>query len=162
MVTKGDEHLMAFRRSSKSLVGGCEKYEKNECDSETIFTQIVAKNSNRTEPNESHYFFHFGDSNQPSTVVTSNAKIIFVDLITYIFGALGTWIGFSFLQLNPVPHFIAINNDKAALGWKNTYRNIISRVRTHENNTRTVFRLHTDYLINVEERLSSLENHGSP
>lgn len=42
-------------------------------------------------------------AHQPSFRIASKAKIEDIDLITYILGALGSWIGFSFLGFNPIP-----------------------------------------------------------
>ena len=37
--------------------------------------------------------------------VISKPKIDNIDYVTYILGALGSWIGFSFIGINPIPHF---------------------------------------------------------
>lgn len=42
-------------------------------------------------------------SNKPSYFTRSQAKIQDVDFVTYIFGALGTWLGLSFWSINPIP-----------------------------------------------------------
>lgn len=44
-------------------------------------------------------------SNVPSQRIVSKPKIENVDYMTYIFGALGSWIGFSFIYLNPINKF---------------------------------------------------------
>ena len=41
--------------------------------------------------------------------IRSQIKIDDVDFVTYIFGALGTWFGFSFLMINPLPLFFTTN-----------------------------------------------------
>ena len=43
--------------------------------------------------------------NSPSYVIESKPRIDHVDYVTYILGALGSWLGFSFLAFNPIPYF---------------------------------------------------------
>ena len=40
----------------------------------------------------------------------SKARINIIDFITYVMGALGSWIGFSFLLINPVPFIFKIKD----------------------------------------------------
>lgn len=48
----------------------------------------------------------------PSFTITSKASIDNIDFLTYVLGALGAWIGFSFISINPVPYiFHVINPD---------------------------------------------------
>ena len=47
-----------------------------------------------------------GPSNVPSQRIVSRPKIENIDYMTYILGALGSWIGFSFIRLNPVNKFL--------------------------------------------------------
>ena len=143
MVTKVDEHLRTLKRSNKSVVGDCGKYQRNECNSQAIFTQMVSKN---TPKERLEYLFQFIDPLQPSTVVTSNAKIGFVDLITYVFGALGTWIGFSFLQLNPVPHLVTVARKNSDWNYNKSHKNILRILKCNERKYK-----------NVNQRVSLLE-----
>ena len=46
----------------------------------------------------------------PSFEMESKPRINAIDFITYIFGALGSWIGFSFLVINPVPWVLKTRN----------------------------------------------------
>ena len=167
MVTKGDEHLTTFKRGFKHVMGDCGKYNRSECYSQTIFTQILSKNTYRPTDEFYYYFIAFKQSNQPSTIVRSNAKIGFVDLITYIFGALGTWIGFSFIQLNPIPHLLTVVRDtvwdckKAHKEKDREIKTLQDKFKDNDDNIRqvkAVFRLYRDHIINVKERLALLEN----
>lgn len=47
----------------------------------------------------------------PSFVMTSTPRIDDIDYVTFILGTLGTWLGFSFLAINPVPRFLQVMND---------------------------------------------------
>lgn len=51
---------------------------------------------------ELYFQYHRMYSKESSYVITSQAKIDDIDFITYIFGAMGTWFGFSFLMCNPL------------------------------------------------------------
>lgn len=79
----------------------CMKYQ--ECDEYAIFTYVSLFSS---EINK--FSVAAGvqkKSNVPSQKIVSKPKIENVDYMTYILGALGFWIGFSFIQLNPVNKF---------------------------------------------------------
>ena len=166
MVTKEDEYLMTFKRGFKDVMGDCGKYDNFECYSQTIFTQILSKNTFRPENDNYYYLIQFKQSNQPSTIIRSNAKISFVDLITYIFGALGTWIGFSFLQLNPIPHLLTVVRDTV---WdcKKAHKEKDRKIKIHDDKlnenddnirqVKSVFRLHRDHIINLKERMALIE-----
>ena len=167
MVTKEDEHLMTFKRSSKLVIGDCRKFNRSDCYSQTIFTQILSKIIHRGKYDNYYYRIRFKPSNQPSTIIRSNAKIGFVDLITYIFGALGTWIGFSFIQLNPIPHLLTVVRDavwdckKAHKEKDREIKTLEEKVKDNDDNIRqvkSVFRLHRDHIINLKERMALLEN----
>ena len=111
MVSNQSEYLNQFRRSRSLFFDSCKRYKRKECESQVIFTQILSKNALKFETN-SRYEFFYGKSSMPSLNIESKAKIDTVDLITYIFGALGIWIGFSFIQLNPVPHLLSVPRKK--------------------------------------------------
>lgn len=46
-----------------------------------------------------------------SFMVTSKPRIDDIDYVTYILGALGSWLGFSFLGCNPVPYIMSMTVD---------------------------------------------------
>ena len=47
--------------------------------------------------------FDVDEDDDPSFVIKSKPRIDNIDFVTYIFGALGAWIGFSFIAINPIP-----------------------------------------------------------
>ena len=55
-----------------------------------------------------------GVDTSPSFMIESKARINIIDFITYIMGALGSWIGFSFLLINPVPFIFKIKDNAIA------------------------------------------------
>lgn len=69
-----------------------------DCHSETTFTTV----SRHVSRHVSNYFqISLNHATEPSYSITSRPKVLLIDLITYIFGALGTWFGFSFMTFNP-------------------------------------------------------------
>lgn len=85
------------------------RYGNDDCTMETVFTV----NTMKTIKNPSYkdiLLFAVSRSKQASLVITSKARIDDIDFITYILGALGSWIGFSFLSINPIPYFFKVIN----------------------------------------------------
>lgn len=52
-----------------------------------------------------------GTDKNPSFTRVSKPRIGTIDYVTYVLGALGAWIGFSFIAINPVPYFLSISRD---------------------------------------------------
>lgn len=46
----------------------------------------------------------------PSFTINSKPRIDHIDYVTFILGTLGTWLGFSFIILNPVPYFMSVQS----------------------------------------------------
>lgn len=53
----------------------------------------------------------FGKDYDVSFVVISMPRIDTISYITYILGAMGSWIGFSFVAINPIPYFFKHGSD---------------------------------------------------
>lgn len=47
----------------------------------------------------------------PSFIIASKASIDNIDFLTYVLGALGAWIGFSFIGINPIPFVLKYSDD---------------------------------------------------
>ena len=56
--------------------------------------------------------------------VISKPKIDDIDYVTYILGALGSWIGFSFIGINPIPHLFEKEGVNYAISHKSCHSNI--------------------------------------
>ena len=48
-------------------------------------------------------------SQDPSFVIQSKEKIDLIDYVSFILGTFGTWLGISFLSLNPIPRLFVVN-----------------------------------------------------
>ena len=89
------------------------KFHNLDCVSVNILTKIRHEKS-RPVSNQTYLYqaelyedqlieFDVLLSEDPSFQVVSQPKILMIDYITYVLGACGTWFGFSFLILNPLP-----------------------------------------------------------
>ena len=101
----------------------CKKmYENDDCFKETIFTTVLIK----TDIDNSSIGINIDKNTLPSYVTQSKPKIKHVDYITFIFGALGSWLGVSFLNINPIPRLFSRKNKKPLF---ETFQNDVSSRR---------------------------------
>ena len=56
--------------------------------------------------------------------VISKPRIDSIDYVTYILGELGSWIGFSFIGINPIPHLFEKEGVNSAISHKSCHSNI--------------------------------------
>lgn len=82
-----------------------------------------------TTENETHLYIE--DDTDASYDVISKPRIDDIDYVTYILGALGSWIGFSFVGINPIPYFIKIQGNEVAPDNLNDERD--DRIKKLEN-----------------------------
>lgn len=94
----GDDHIESIYPSS-DIVDRCEqKYWRDNCHTQ----QHIVEYYNQRQKYSCKLIINvlFGD--KASYVIDSAALMDDIDFVTYIFGALGTWFGFSFLMCNPM------------------------------------------------------------
>lgn len=75
-----------------------------DCHENSIFTYFKPGLA-LVDTNETKLVLKGSESLLPSFLIESKPRIDNIDYVTYIFGALGTWVGFCFLQLNPIGIF---------------------------------------------------------
>ena len=103
--TQGYNHRIS-RFVEKDLHSRCEKeIRSKDCHEQVHFTSI----SQFRIEGLAHIFQKF--SKYPSFYIESHSKIDDIDFITYIFGAMGTWFGFSFLMINPFQYILTNTNE---------------------------------------------------
>ena len=93
-----------FISSNSSLWGeGFDKCKKQKLDCNTFMyiTKVSVGTQLSSQPS-----IWLGSDLDASFDVISKERINDIDYITYILGALGTWIGFSFIGINPIPYLI--------------------------------------------------------
>ena len=86
----------------------------DDCNQEVIFTQVSAQNDASIKINTNNITLLIVEGNQPSFKIVSKPKIDDIDFITYIFGALGSWFGFSFLACNPIPFILKVQDGSSS------------------------------------------------
>ena len=124
IVSPNDTDILDYRRSEKIIFQKCKKYDRLECDSHAIFTHLVSTAERKSLNKTYKYRFVLKSANHPSYNITSKPKIDEIDLTTYILGALGSWIGFSFAGINPVPFFAQVKDGTSKLVSKLGLKNI--------------------------------------
>ena len=140
-----------------------DRHKYDNCHKKFMFTKLSMKtipilNGNTT-------FFALSRSRNPSFKIESKARIDDIDFVTYIFGALGSWIGFSFLVLNPFPYIVKYfimkgNRMKNNTGMKNILRmkNSSAVNIDEENVSRIVSIMLRSRIIALEKRCEKLSN----
>lgn len=90
-------------------VDGASFYDKMDCRRKAYFTIVDRVVSYKDAKQMRALNIDATKSADPSFVIESKPRVDDIAFVTYIFGALGTWVGFSFLVLNPVPYFVRVN-----------------------------------------------------
>lgn len=130
------------------------KYCKNkykifpDCKKETVFTHIDTKYNPYEELNATSLSFWQG-SNFVSSKIDSKPSIDFIEYFTFILGALGTWIGFSFISCNPVRFIFkqehieneTIDSNNVQDNVRNFNRNMSIHRNTIQSNCRRIQRM---------------------
>lgn len=76
------------------------KYLEIDCDRQMHFSKAYIRDSR----NKGSTMFSLRViDNDASYFILSKPRIGMIDFVTYVLGALGSWVGFSFIALNPVP-----------------------------------------------------------
>lgn len=105
IVIENDSKLLDYKVShDASVQDKCRRYDKDACNEHSTFTQILSSGK-YPKIDYAVYSFTLRPSTHPSLRIFSHPNIGTIELITYILGAMGSWIGFSFLQLNPMKMF---------------------------------------------------------
>lgn len=91
------------------------QYSKyDDCHSEIVFTYVSIE-KNPSGNNTGKILLWIDPGHIPSYGIKSKPRIDPIDFVTYIFGALGSWLGFSFLACNPIPYLLRLKT-KASPG----------------------------------------------
>ena len=99
-------HVEYRERSFEKVDADCvERNFKEECLQRLYLTQIVNRKVT-VSTGKSELIIAVLPDLDASYNVISKPKIDNIDYVTYILGAMGSWIGFSFIGINPIPHLI--------------------------------------------------------
>ena len=79
-----------------------------DCNQRLFLTRLT---TGVLSPSSKNSKITFAPDTDASLSVVSKPKIDDIDYVTYILGALGSWIGFSFVGINPIPHLLKMPNE---------------------------------------------------
>lgn len=106
---ESDERFMnsstTIDEDDRMKIKECEsKFILEDCKTKHIFIQTQLQRMTGVNIN-SQFIIATKGAHAPSQKIVSKPRIDHVDFVTFIFGTLGTWIGFSFVLINPIPFF---------------------------------------------------------
>lgn len=171
-MTRNDSSFLQSRSlmrtdSAKEHLRGCDlKYHKGDCMKESIFTiihQYMQPRVNKTNTEliriddiDNLIELYMEKGNEPSFKVESKPRINLIDFITYILGAMGSWLGFSFIACNPIPYFLKVNIEATSkIKSKPDQSTLIHHYACAR--FRSIISNHNDRLKRVEHFLSRLK-----
>ena len=85
------------------------------CYQKIIFSDLVNEDSPDSYEMNGKLTLLPEQGNSPSYMIESKPRIDHIDYITYILGALGSWLGFSFLSINPIPYILKMKEEQESL-----------------------------------------------
>lgn len=95
-----------------SLINCTKLYPKHDCNQTTFLFQDSI-NSYHWGYNVTYVSIEIKPDIEPSFLIISKPRIDNIDYVTYIFGTFGFWFGFSFIMINPVLWFFAIETKQS-------------------------------------------------
>lgn len=121
VVRENDSHLLDhYISTSENISTDCKIYDRDACNEHAIFTKILSIGKYKTV-GEPVYRIYVRPSIHPSFRIVSKPRIDGIDIVTYVLGALGSWIGFSFLQMNPFPFLLKIKENNPLMNLMNEF-----------------------------------------
>lgn len=107
------ENMTEYSNYTLALYSSLDCHELNpklDCHQHIYLTEL-ARIDTKSYPSKKLLRISGQKSKYLSFTIISKARIEDIDFVTFILGALGAWIGFSFISVNPVPTlFKSINN----------------------------------------------------
>ena len=88
-----------------------EQYSAFDCHRHFFQTELVFKKFDLDPEQGNNLILTSGWDREASTMIESKARVNMIDFVTFVLGALGSWLGFSFVAINPVVFFLEYNND---------------------------------------------------
>ena len=144
-------HTTAFNSSKlKQYMKQCKlRYLDPDCKNSLVSTEVTTE---KNVPRGGKKFsFQQMISDKPSFEFNSQSKIEIVDYITYGFGALGTWLGFSFFGCSPVSAIFS-TNAVAEVAKKDFLKQTKVQIRQLRNVTNTHRKAICTLIVNVSKK----------
>ena len=105
VVRKNDPEHSSYKQKNENETNCDQSKFKVDCDQNLFITNLAIDNYPE-DVEAANSSIEFPVDTQASFGVMSQPRIDNIDFVTYILGALGSWIGFSFTGVNPVPFFM--------------------------------------------------------
>lgn len=86
------------------------KYKHYDCDEDKKITLIIERKM-RTVKKISRLGFYNDKAKQPSIDIVSKPQLDEIEYVTFICGAIGTWLGISFMDFNPIQFLFRFKQD---------------------------------------------------
>lgn len=107
IVTRNDTRYINYtieNSLNKSQEAGCRKiFKRLDCNDTVHMTHIPKPEIKKVTKGYTSIEITSMNDTQPSLTIHSKPRIDDIDFVTYIFGALGAWLGFSSMVINPIP-----------------------------------------------------------
>lgn len=87
-------------------------FRNPECN-ESVFITMIESNG-IINLSDRQISVELGPDSDPSFFIESKPRIDNIEYVTYVLGAMGSWFGFSFLMMNPIPYFITAMTESSA------------------------------------------------
>lgn len=125
----GERHNNLTIKTGKTFDEQChKKYPQFDCIQSLFFVKTESKVLNLKTPT---IYLSSAPGKDPSFIIVSKASIDNIDFLTYVLGALGAWIGFSFIGINPVPFLLKYSEElpvrkNSSTGEKKLWKEVIT------------------------------------
>ena len=104
IISKNDSHFYNLTRKGRR---NRDCNQRPDCNRTVHFTSFKARMRHENVSNFQVLIWP-REGKEPSFTLVSKPRIDNIDYVTYILGALGSWLGFSFLGINPVPCLLTV------------------------------------------------------
>ena len=156
-IAPNEHKILRYRQANDNFTLDKEcrkKYEGyGDCYNELVFTQIFSERSESTNTGYIAIWVDYG--HLASYNINSKPRIDPIDFMTYILGAFGSWLGFSFLGCNPIPFFLKTQGEENGKRLRSGEDNVAvarlrSRVNVSENKIKQIELMLTSTMTTIE------------
>lgn len=135
-IARYEHKILRYRQANDNFTLDKEckkKYEGyGDCYNELVFTQIFSEKHEYTNTEYVVIWVDYG--HLASYDINSKPRIDPIDFVTYILGAFGSWLGFSFLGCNPIQYFLKTKEEENGKSLRNREDSVaVVRLRNRVN-----------------------------
>lgn len=135
---------MLYGRDDAVKMRECEsRYISVDCQWKHVFTRssIQIIDTTKWKFREPPYYLHISTNHDyaPSNVIVSKPRIDHVDYVTFIFGCFGSWLGITFIRVNPIPFIFSV--DESGGHGNRSKSNITNKIESLERKVQKQHRI---------------------